>query len=112
MASNSFWYKTKFIVKNYLIPTTPFYFRDEQIKGAFKYFIHEHNFEQSPDSVFMRDRFEFQSPYGFAGKLFEKIILTNYMAKLLTERNRVIKDYAETEKWKLILDEHNFSPKN
>jgi len=84
---------------------SPFYFRDEQVKGAFKYFIHDHNFEQSSNGVIMRDRFEFRSPYGFAGKLFDKIILTNYMAKLLTERNGIIKDYAETEKWKHILNE-------
>lgn len=82
----------------------PLYFRDEQVKGAFKYFIHDHNFEQDPSSVLMKGRFEFQSPYGFAGKLFNKIILTSYMKKLLTERNRVIKVYAETEKWKEVLD--------
>ena len=81
----------------------PFYFRDEQVKGAFKYFIHDHNFEQSSNGVLMKDMFEFQSPLSFAGNLFNKIILTRYMTKLLTERNRVIKDYAETEKWKEIL---------
>ena len=81
----------------------PFYFRDEQVKGAFKYFIHDHNFEQSSNGVLMKDMFEFQSPLSFAGNLFNKIILTRYMTKLLKERNRVIKDYAETEKWKEIL---------
>lgn len=82
----------------------PLYFRDEQVKGAFKYFIHDHNFEQIQGSVVMKDRFDFQSPYGFAGKLFNKIILTSYMRKLLMERNHVIKVYAETEKWKEVLD--------
>lgn len=90
----------------------PFYFRDEQVKGAFKYFIHDHHFEQHIESVVMKDRFEFQSPYGFAGRLFNKIILTNYMTKLLTERNRVIKNYAETGKWKQVLDAQDFSYKN
>lgn len=52
----------------------------------------------------MKDHFEFQSLYGFAGKLFEKIILTGYMTRLLTVRNQVIKEYAETDKWKSILE--------
>ncbi|MEO8819727.1 MAG: SRPBCC family protein [Ginsengibacter sp.] len=90
----------------------PFYFRDEQLKGAFKYFIHDHHFEQHLESVVMKDRFEFQSPYGIAGRLFNKIILTNYMTKLLTERNLVIKNYAETEKWKQVLEAEDFSSKN
>ncbi len=90
----------------------PFYFRDEQVKGAFKYFIHDHNFEQTNKIVTMKDRLEFQSPYGFIGKLFNKIVLNNYITKLLTERNRVIKDYAETKKWKQILNEQDFSTKN
>ena len=81
----------------------PFYFRDEQMKGAFKYIIHDHNFEQKEDSVIMKDTFKFQSPYGFAGKVFEKIILIDYMTKLLAKRNQVIKEYAETEKWKEVL---------
>ncbi len=72
----------------------PFHFRDEQVKGAFKYIIHDHNFEQYGDIVVMKDIFTFQSPCGFLGKVFEKVILTNYMIKLLTERNLVIIDFS------------------
>ena len=81
----------------------PFHFRDEQIKGAFKYIIHDHFFESEGENTLMKDNFKFESPYSFAGKIFDKIILTNYMTKLLSERNQVIKEYAETDKWKLIL---------
>lgn len=81
----------------------PFHFRDEQIKGAFKYIIHDHYFESKRDITIMKDNFKFESPYSFAGKIFDKMILTNYMTKLLLERNQVIKEYAETDKWKLIL---------
>lgn len=91
---------------------SPLYFRDEQVKGAFKYFVHDHNFEQRSSDVLMIDRFEFQSPYSFVGTIFNNIVLLKYMTKLLKERNRIIKEYAETEKWKLILEEHNLSIKN
>lgn len=81
----------------------PFHFRDEQIKGAIKYIIHDHYFESEGENTLMKDNFKFESPYSFVGKIFDKIILTNYMTKLLSERNQVIKEYAETNKWKLIL---------
>ncbi len=79
------------------------HFRDEQLKGAFKYFIHDHYFKEENGIVTMIDNFEFSSPYGLLGKLFDKLILTNYMKSFLIERNQTIKEYAESNKWKMIL---------
>ncbi|MEO6329639.1 MAG: SRPBCC family protein [Ginsengibacter sp.] len=81
----------------------PFYFRDEQLKGAFKFIIHDHNFETQDGMVIMKDTFKFQSPFGYVGKLFDKIVLTNYLTKLLVHRNNIIKEFAETAKWKTLL---------
>jgi ligand-binding SRPBCC domain-containing protein len=83
----------------------PFYFRDEQQKGAFKYIVHDHYFEVKDDKVIMKDTFKFQSPFGLIGKLFDKFVLVNYLRKLLINRNYIIKEYAETIKWKTILNE-------
>lgn len=82
----------------------PNYFVDEQIKGIFKSLIHEHKFEKVGNKVIMQDVFEFHAPFGFLGKLFNKLILTNYLKKFLSDRNQVIKEYAETEKWKEVLN--------
>jgi hypothetical protein len=54
--------------------------------------------------VIMTDRFEFSSPFGIIGKLFDKLILKNYMKSFLLERNQVIKEFAETDKWKKVLN--------
>ena len=81
----------------------PFHFRDEQVSGAFKNFKHDHFFEQQDGFVLMKDVFEFQSPFGFIGILVNRLILTKYMTQFLSERNAMIKEYAETEKWKTIL---------
>ena len=81
----------------------PFDFRDEQQKGPFKYIMHDHYFETHDDKVIMKDIFNFGSPYGFLGAAFDKMVLTNYLKKLLITRNKIIKEYAETEKWKLVL---------
>ena len=81
----------------------PRYFIDEQVKGIFKSIVHEHKFEQNGDHVIMKDVFEFQTPFGVLGTIFNRLILTNYLTKLLVNRNRTIKEFAETEKWKAIL---------
>ena len=81
----------------------PFYFRDEQIKGAFKLIKHDHFFEQHGSEIIMKDIFEFESPLGIFGTLFNKLILTKYLTEFLTVRNNLIKEFAETEKWKSVL---------
>ncbi len=84
----------------------PNYFRDEQIAGIFKSMVHEHKFEQLDGQVIMTDVFEFESPLGLLGKAFNKLVLTNYLTKFLKDRNKIIKEYAETGKWKGISKEH------
>ena len=81
----------------------PFHFRDEQEKGAFKYIIHDHYFESKDELVIMKDTFEFDSPYFVIGKIVNKLILTKYMTNFLIQRNNIIKEYAESDKWKLVL---------
>ncbi len=81
----------------------PIYFKDEQIKGIFKSFCHEHKFEQTNQGVIMTDIFDFQSPLGVFGKFFNYVILKKYLIKLLTERNAVIKQFAESDEWKKVL---------
>ncbi len=83
----------------------PNYFRDEQLKGAFKFLKHDHIFTSSNDFVIMKDVFEFQSPFGFLGVLIDKYVLTNYLTMFLIERNNLIKEFAESNKWKSILNE-------
>ena len=81
----------------------PFHFRDEQVKGAFKFIVHDHYFVQSDGKVIMKDVFSFESPFGFFGKVFDKLVLTKYLTKFLVERNDLIKEYAETAKWKTVI---------
>lgn len=86
----------------------PFYFVDEQQKGAFRSIYHEHKFDDKAGKTLMQDRFYFESPYGIFGKIFNFLTLENHLKKLLLKRNEVIKFYAETGKWKSLLDEKNY----
>ncbi len=104
------WQATHFGVKQQLTSKitafeAPNHFRDEQIKGVFRWMRHDHTFEKLGNKVTMSDHFEFESPLGILGKIFNQLILTNYLRKLLLNRNAVIKEFAESEKWKLVLKE-------
>ncbi len=83
----------------------PFYFRDEQVKGVFKSIIHEHYFENLNGDTVMKDIFKFRSPLGVLGHVVDRLLLTNYLKQLLYTRNMVIKDFAESTKWKPFLNE-------
>ena len=83
----------------------PNYFVDEMQKGAFKEFRHKHHFTESNGVTLMTDIFDYKWPLGFLGKLADKLFLKNYMSKLLKERNRIVKEFAESEKWKELLIE-------
>jgi ligand-binding SRPBCC domain-containing protein len=80
------------------------FFCDEMTAGDFKKFRHEHHFKPADNGVVMIDIIEFESPWSFIGRLFNKLYLTNYLKTLLVKRNDIIKEYAATDKWKLILN--------
>jgi ligand-binding SRPBCC domain-containing protein len=78
-------------------------FVDEQAEGDFKKMKHEHYFKPCDNGTILIDLFHFESPYGAIGKWFNSLYLTRYMRRLLEQRNRTIKEFAETEKWKKLL---------
>lgn len=81
----------------------PEYFTDEMLKGAFNSFIHEHHFKKTDYGCLMTDIFNYKSPFGILGKLADFLFLKKYMTNFLFERNNVIKQVAESGKWKEIL---------
>ena len=56
----------------------------------------------------MIDIFDYESPFGILGKLADKLLVKQYMNKLLKERNQIIKEYAESNQWKKILNEGEY----
>ena len=81
----------------------PYIFRDEQTKGIFDYFRHDHIFESKEDKTIMTDVFEYLAPFGFLGRIADRWFLEKYMTNLLLRRNKVIKEFAESDKWREIL---------
>ncbi|WP_317038859.1 hypothetical protein [Chryseobacterium sp. Leaf405] len=73
----------------------PYYFKDIMQRGVFKSMKHQHIFRQEGKNTIMTDVFEFQSPLGLIGKIFNILFLKSYMKKFLLERNQLIKSTAE-----------------
>jgi len=73
----------------------PNYFVDEQLKGHFKRFKHEHIFQQKENKTVMTDILEYETPFGIFGKLFDKLILENHLSNFILYRNQILKKLSE-----------------
>lgn len=81
----------------------PYSFTDEMVEGSFKSMKHEHHFKAIDNGTLAIDLFSFETPWGVLGKMVNILYLRNYMEQLLNQRNRMIREYAESDKWKFIL---------
>lgn len=80
----------------------PTCFVDIMVRGAFRSLQHEHYFREENGTTTMTDRMEFESPLGGIGRLFNRIYLTGYMERFLRTRATILKDWAESERWREI----------
>lgn len=81
----------------------PNHFTDEMTKGAFKGFNHQHLFKVVNNGTVIIDIFDYQSPLGILGQAADVLFLKNYMTNLLKQRNSIIKEFAESDKWKKVI---------
>ena len=91
----------------------PALFTDEMIFGAFKSMKHTHRFEECNGMTHMThmiDEFEFQAPLMILGRIAEALFLTRYMRAFIIERNRVLKDLAESDRWREFVTDTEIQP--
>src|SRR5262249_2051132 len=81
------------------------HFADEMVQGAFRRMVHHHYFEPRPQGTLMRDVFQYESPFGLLGRVADYLFLERYMRTLLIERNRIIREIAESDAWQHYLRE-------
>jgi len=71
-------------------------FVDEQQRGPFRRWWHEHTFTAMPDGgTQMSDVVEFQSSFGPVGTVADRLVLHRYMSRLLLRRNTWLKASLE-----------------
>jgi ligand-binding SRPBCC domain-containing protein len=97
-------YKTRILKSKITSMDRPLSFTDEMVDGDFKSLRHEHHFKSIENGTLIIDLFSFEAPYGSLGKWASRLFLTNYLKKMLEHRNHTIKEYAESEKWKFVLE--------
>lgn len=96
-------FKNRFLRVKITEMKKPEMFTDEQLQGNFKMMKHEHHFKSCDNGTIVIDLFHFETPYGMLGKWLNSLYLTKYMKRLLEQRNKTIKEFAESEKWKKFL---------
>lgn len=97
-------YKTRVLKSKITAMDPPRSFTDEMVTGDFSRLRHEHHIKPIENGCLLIDLFDFDAPWGVFGKWANALFLTKYMRKLLEHRNQVIKEYAESDKWKFILE--------
>lgn len=71
-------------------------FVDEQVRGPFRRFRHEHRFEPlAGGATLMIDEWEHEAPFGLLGRVFDAFVLKRRLRNLLRERNAQISREAE-----------------
>ena len=71
-------------------------FVDEQQRGPFRRWWHEHTFTALADGqTQMTDVVEFESPFGLLGSVADRLVLDHYMPHLLQQRNQWLKTTLE-----------------
>lgn len=68
----------------------PHRFVDEQVKGPFKSFWHEHAFTPVAGGTQLHDRVRFVAPLGSLGTIAERLVLGRYMPHLIDVRNEFL----------------------
>ncbi|WP_264535143.1 SRPBCC family protein [Flavobacterium sp. N1736] len=71
------------------------YFVDEMESGKFKYFKHEHFFEEQNGVTIMKDKLQYETPFGILGELFDILFLEKHLINFLLERNKTLKEVSE-----------------
>jgi ligand-binding SRPBCC domain-containing protein len=83
----------------------PRWFRDEMVRGAFAWMVHDHRFEAADGGTLLRDLFRFAAPLGPLGRIAEAVLLRRYMTRVLDARNAALKRIAESDEWRRFVPE-------
>jgi ligand-binding SRPBCC domain-containing protein len=84
----------------------PTFFQDVMTAGRFKSFEHDHRFREQNDETVMKDELRFSAPFGVLGFMVESLVLRKYLTRFLLDRNKFLKQVAESEVWREYLSKN------
>lgn len=68
------------------------YFIDEQRFGPFKFWHHEHHFQEIEGGVLMTDKLMYGIPYGFIGTIANALIVGKQTKEIFEYREKVVEE--------------------
>jgi len=68
----------------------PYMFVDEQLKGPYAYWHHEHTFEEKNGQVLMIDKVTYSVPFGIFGQLANRLIVKSKLDEIFDYRTKII----------------------
>lgn len=69
------------------------FFVDEQRKGPYKIWHHEHHFETVENGVMMTDIVSYELPMGFLGRMVHPFIVEKKLKEIFDYRFKVVEEY-------------------
>ena len=81
----------------------PRFFQDTMGRGNFKFFQHDHSFEEVDGHTLLVDTVRFSLPFGPAGRLVGRLLIAPYVAALVKRRFALLKRTAEGSDWERYL---------
>ena len=66
------------------------FFVDEQRKGPYKIWHHEHHFKEIPEGVEMTDIVSYELPLGFLGKMMHPILVKSKLKEIFEYRTKIV----------------------
>jgi len=68
----------------------PYFFVDEQRKGPYKMWHHEHKLEETKDGVLMTDLITYEPPLGFLGTIANGVFIKSQLNEIFEYRKQVL----------------------
>jgi hypothetical protein len=81
----------------------PFFLSYEIADSNFHSAVHDYYFYDISEETVMVNHFYYKPKWGLIGELINILFLEKYISRIITKRNDLLREYAETEKWRKIL---------
>lgn len=73
-------------------------FTDVQERGPYKYWNHFHEFVANDKGVLIRDRVDYELPFGFLGNLAHKVFVKKRLEGVFNYRNQILEETFNKKK--------------
>lgn len=70
----------------------PIYFIDEQAKGPFRYWRHEHRLQDHPEGTLMTDHIQVEAPFGWIGTWLYHVWIKHQLDRNMLYRTQVMQE--------------------